>query len=761
VFALLLSFPLLCLQASGTDLPEALRAEPNTTAAWSTAQDSSVDAQLRQEASDLVVSRVVTLTPAEQLPFLLEAQGAGLLSTDLTAVFRHLDDSWDLLEDRLVENLSLPLPANQTLVHGTLIAAGQLASSHVGLLEGVSVFLNRQNYAADARQSLENLTGRQFADRDEFQVWWQSSSTLGREIWQETALREKKAEELADWRILLANGVSIDQILRGLQHSRQEINELALASLKLYDFAGATPEAKAKVSAAFRDALQNEKVLVQRRALLELVPRFLTGHEALNPLLRALKFGHPSEKQPAARLLKQIQPPEIAWDGVLSGLDGVYPAASEGPVGAENVRIALWASLSFLAPNGVSAEDQAAVELRLRQALEVESEQDVRGHIYSAIGTLTGESFLPVLESIVLNAGAATADRTEALIAMTAISQRVQKPASLSALLPTLLADAQVQIRRQAIESLSLLAQPEATTLLMQRLALETEVFLQKRILTGLTSKPSAEILEPLLTFRPAEAIHAEYGRALVAQIGNDLAAFNRAFAFFDAQADSNFQLDLAFRVARSFPADGLADTDKQGVSRKHAIAVSEYLLRFGVEDGYSVSAAEDAVGRLQDWILAEPQNGTWHYYLVELQLARNQVAEALQLMAPLLALADYPLSSKWELGLYALRRAAALEMFAEGGQLLVLLEAAGQMPPELRAYAGQESNHFQFRELQPEPEEEEAPAPEVPVGEAPAEGAAEGAPVEPGSATEAGAGTEETGDGAETPKKATSPPEM
>lgn len=760
MFALLLSFPLLCLQASGPDLPEALRAEPNTTAAWSTAQNSSVEAQQRKQASDLVVSRIVTLAPTEQLPFLLAAQGAGLLSTDLTAVFRHLDDSWELLEGRLVESLLLPLPANQDLVRGTLIASGKLASSHVGLIEGVSVFLDRQNYAADARQALDALTGRQFADRNEFQTWWQTSSTLGREIWQETALQEQKLEALRDWRTLLANGASIDQILRGLNHSRQEVNELALASLKLYDFAGATPEIKTKISAAFRDALQNEKVLVQRRALLELVPRFLTGHEALNPLLRALEFGHPSEKQPAARLLKQIQPPGIAWEGVLRGLDSAYPADAEGPMGAENVRIALWASLSFLAPNGVTAEGQAAVELRLRQALAVENGQDVRGHIHSAIGTLAGESFLPVLESIVLNANAASADRTDALIAMTAILQRVQQPASLSALLPTLLADAQVQIRRQAIESLSLLAQPQAPMLLVQRLALETEVFLQKRILTGLASKRSAEVLEPLLVFKPAEAIQADYGRALVAQIGNDLAALNRAFTYFETQADTSYQLDLAFRVARSFPIGGLAEADQQGVSRKHAIAVSKYLLRFGVEDGYSVSAAEDAVGRLQDWIKLEPQNGAWRYYLVELQLARNQVAEALQLLPPLIALADYPLSRKWELGLYALRRAAALEMFVEGRQLLDQLEALGDMPPELRTYAEQQREHFP--PLEPAPaEEEEAPAPEVPAGETPAESAGEGAAGEPGAATEAGAGTAETGDATKAPKKATSPPEM
>jgi hypothetical protein len=273
-----------------------------------------------------------------------------------------------------------------------------------------------------------------------------------------------------------------------------------------------------------------------------------------------------------------------------------------------------------------------------------------------------------------------------------------------------------------------------------------------------LASKRSAEVLEPLLIFKPAEAIQADYGRALVAQIGNDLQSFNRAFAYFDTQADTSFQLDLAFRVARSFPIDGLSEADQQDVSRKHAVAVSKYLLRFGVEDGYNVSAAEDAVGRLQDWVQLEPKNGMWRYYLVELQLARNQVAEALNLLSPLIALEDFPLSRKWELGLYALRRAAALEMYVEGCQLLDQLDSLGAMPPELKTYADQQREHFP--ELEPAVVEP-PPASETPAGETPAEGAAEGADGEPGAATEAGADGTETGDTKEAPKKASSPPEM
>ncbi len=716
MFALLLSFPLLCLQASGPELPEVLRAEPATTAAWGTAKDSSLGAEQRLEASELIVGRIITLPAAEQLPFLLEAQGAGVLTSDLQAVWRHLDDSWELLETRLIESLLLPLPANKNVVRGALLASGELASSDVGLIEGVSVFLDRQNFAADSRHALHNLTGRQFADRNEFRSWWEASSTLGREAWLESAIQERKAEELDDWRFHLNSNPSHDTILRGLQHSRQEISELALASLKLYDFAGADDATKAAISDAFRVALQDEKVLVQRKALMELVPRFLTGQDALKPLLRALEFGHPSEKQPAARLLKQIQPAAVAWEGVLRGLDGVYPADAEGPVGSENVRIALWASLNFLSANG-GAPDVGAVELRLRQALAVENDQDVRGHIHSAIGTVAGESLLTVLEGIVLNADAPQADRTDSLIAMTAISLRVEKTAALAGLLPNLLADVHAPVRRQAIESLSQLGLPEAPLLLMERLSRENEVFLQKRILAALSGKRSAEVLEPLLVFKPADALFDDYRRALVAQIGSDLPAFNRAFEYFDTQADSLFQLELVFRVAESFPLDGLEVADQQAVSRRQAVAVSKYLLRFGVQNGNS-NYAEDAVSRLREWIAAEPKNGLWMDYLVDLQLDRGEVAEALQVLPGLLALPDYNLSRKWELGLYALRNAAAGQMLVEGRQLFDLLDGMGEdMPPEWATYAEQLRGHFS--ELEPAPAEE-APVPEGPTEDSP-----------------------------------------
>ena len=140
MFALLLSFPLYCLQGGGFDLPEPLRAEPETAAAWITAQDSKAPAEQRLLASKLVVARVNSLAPAEQLPFFLKAKGSGLLPADLTTVFRQLDSRWDLLETRLIESLLLPLPAEESTVRGALLAAGELASSNVGLIEGVAVF---------------------------------------------------------------------------------------------------------------------------------------------------------------------------------------------------------------------------------------------------------------------------------------------------------------------------------------------------------------------------------------------------------------------------------------------------------------------------------------------------------------------------------------------------------------------------------------------------------------------------------------------
>ena len=238
MFSLLLSFPLLCLQAGGPDLPEALAAEPAVSEAWILAQDASKDAAARTTATEMVLGRLQTLPAEQQLPFLLEADGAGLLITNLVPIYRQLDRDWELLETRLIESLLQPLPANQDLVRGALRSSSALMSSDIGLIEGVSKFLDRQNFAADARHSLWKLTGKSFSNTAEFEIWWATSKQLGREVWLERALAASNERELSTWRALLNNSTDHLTILRGLRHELPKVRTLALAALKAHHCQG-------------------------------------------------------------------------------------------------------------------------------------------------------------------------------------------------------------------------------------------------------------------------------------------------------------------------------------------------------------------------------------------------------------------------------------------------------------------------------------------------------------------------------------------
>ncbi|MCP4091818.1 MAG: hypothetical protein GY747_00060 [Planctomycetes bacterium] len=722
MFALLLSFPLLCLQAGGPDLPEALAAEPAVIEAWSLSQDSNQEATARNAAIEMVLRRLQTLPADQQLPFLLEADGAGLLNVDLMPIYRKLDQDWELLETRLIESLLQPLPANRDLVRGALRSSSALKSSDIALIEGVSQFLDRTNFAADARHALWKLTGKSFANLAEFEIWWSNSKDLGREIWLERALAASNERELSTWRTQLNNSTDHVNILRGLRHELPEIRTLALAALKVYDF-DASPEAtQQEISTAFQDALASENLLEQRKALLELVPRLLSGQEALSPILRALKFGHASEKQPAARLLKQIQPSGVAQKGVLDALNGVYPADYEGPAGSVKVRTALWASLSFLYLDSGSNVDEDVLH-RLELALEVETNQDVRTQIHSAIGTLAGESFLPVLGAIVVNLDAASLDREESLVAMTTISKRIANTETLQKLLPQLLADPETQMRRQAIESLGLLNMSGWERLLASRLPVEEEEFLQKRMLILLGSKSSPEVLEALLAFQPATALIDPYGSALIAQIANDFATCNRVLDHFEASG----QREMAFRVVFNFQTEGLTPEQKTQMDVRYARAVSQYLIESGSQNGNSAYAADAAV-RLRERMEAEPTSLEWPHYLVRVQLDRGEVAEAITVMHLLVDHLDFPEHDKWQLGLRTLHSAAALQLIEEGRPLFekykakveVLLEAAG---PESEATVIAEFEFFtyytQVKKSYPDPEPapvEETPVPETPV---------------------------------------------
>lgn len=751
MFALLLCAPMIALQGGGPELPEALQIEPAVVEAWSALQDPSSEVAQRGAWSQLILDRLTSLPPEEQLPFLLEADGRHLLQVKLRPVYRGLDASWPALEARLLETLVAPSGQDGSLTLGAIQAAGHLASSDALLLEQLAVLLDTPEFATPARAALNSLTGREFAKQAVFLDWWAKAKDLGREAWLEEAGTLVKARELADWSRRLQSGGSPAEILLGVGHPRQPIRAMAYEALRRMDVGSLDETTRVQVAEALRVALNQESDAALRIDLLAFVPQVLKGREALSPLLRALEYGVASEREAAARYLQFVEPVEVAWEGLLRGLKGVYPASSEGPSGHVAVRLGLWSGLGTLASRG-PAPDPEAMELQIQAALAVENDRAVREYLLSAIGRLGSPEFFPVLRPLVMDPESSQADRSGALIAMTGIAERHKDASVLQAMLPQLLADDQPQVRRQAIESLRRLKLPETPELLVQRLRFEPEVVLQKELLRALADKRFVGALEHLIAFEPSPVLREEYGKALVVQIGADVASLDLAYEAMMLRFDHR---EHAFLVVRKFPREGLAEEELVELDRKYATAVSERLQWVGVENG-NASYAADAVSRLKDLMEAEPQAMQWPVYYVELQLARGEIDSAVAVMTQLATEGQLDPQPLWELGLSTLRFASANNMTEQGLVLLAALDAGKDCPDAMRFHADQ------LRVLFPVREEDgvlPAPAPHGEEGDPETgeeDGLAEGEEGEAGSLEPAEAGAE-TGS-AEPPKMVADP---
>jgi hypothetical protein len=686
---------MIVLQGGVAELPEALQIEPTVVEAWAALQDSDSDVAEREAWSLLVLERLKSLPPEEQLPFLLEADGRHLLQANLRPVYRGMDATWPALQARLLETLVAPTGQSDSLTRGAIQAAGHLASSDAPLIEQLAVLLETTEFSNPARAALDALTGREFADQEGFLAWWAGARELGREAWLEEAHEMEKARELADWSRRLQGGGSATEILIGVRHPRQPIRAMAYEALRRMNVESLDESTRGQVAEALRQALSQESDASLRIDLLAFVPQVLQGREALNPLLKALEFGVESEREAAARYLQLVEPVEVAWEGLLRGLEGVYPASAEGPSGHVAVRLGLWSGLGTLAAGG-PAPDPAALEMQIQAALAVENDRAVRDYLLSAIARLGSPEFFMTLRPLVMDPEGVQADRSGALIAMTGIVERHQDASVLQAMLPQLLADKQAQVRRQAIESLRRLKLPETAGLVVERLRVEPEVVLQKELLRVLTDQRYEGTLEPLISFEPSRVVREEYGKALVVQIGADSDYLDRAYAALGLR----FDREHAFLVIRKFPREGLNAEDLFELDRKYATAVSELLQYVGVENG-NASYAADAVSRLKDLMEAEPQELKWPVYFVELQLMRGEVGPAVAVMTEMASAGSLTKDRRWELGLTTLRFAAANSMTEQGRVLLAALDAADEVPVTMRFHADQVRVLFPAEEVE------------------------------------------------------------
>lgn len=726
MFALLLCVPLLAFQGGGPELPEALKADPAVAEAWSSLQDPATEVTLRNNASTLVLQNLAALPPSEQWSFLIEADGRGRFSISLRAQYRKIAQDWPALEARVMETLALPSGQNDALLLGAIHAAGNLATTHALLIEQLATLLENPTFSSDARLALEDITGEEFGTQKDFLTWWEGSKNLGRETWLELAHEREKGRELADWRRRLQGAAAVTEVLYGVRHPRQPIRVMAYEALRRLDFQSLDAATNLQVADALRNALDQESDAALRTALLALVPQVLTDREALNPLLRALEFGVDEERLAAARYLQLVEPVEIAWEGLLRGLDGAYPKSIEGPAGQVAVRQALWSGLGSLADR-ITIADPARLDAQFQVALEVEMVRSVRASILSAIRRLGGPNYLEVLRPLAIDPEASEVERSEVLVAMTGVAERHPEITTLQEILPALLADPQPQVRRQVISSMRKLKTARAPLLMAQRLSVETEVVLQKDLLAALGEARVADVLEVLVNFTPSQTLREAYGKALVVQIGKDFAQLEMVRAQLVKRGD----LEFAFLVVRTFPLEGLSAEDRLALDRKHATAVWEWLMLKGSGNG-NASYAADAVTRLRDLMALEPDSLAWPVYLIEVELQREQVGAIVPLLIQLLPNPAVDLHKKWELGcaaLLAADNADTPELRVQGRALLEAMLKLGEVDADYK---------FHFEQLQekfPGKEPEAVLPPPVPkpeVEDSPEEVAAEGSADEP-----------------------------
>ena len=716
-------FVAFCLQIGQPSLPAALAEQPELLAAWEVVQDSAAERETRLAQADVLLAAVVALPAPEQAPFLLDVLGSGSWPKSLNESITALEQDWPKFGDRLLEDLVLPVPDRAMRVRGAIRALGLLQNPRPEFIEGLAALLHRESLAGEARTSLTRLTGREFGGAKDFDAWWKEAKSQDRATWLESALRETQARELADWRRKLspASGAAVPPtvVVAGMQHPRASVRSLAYRALVGLDAGTLAEEQTSALTVALRQAVQMESVGELRVELLPLVPRYLQNGEALTSLLGSLEFGSAKEQLVAATNLQLVRPPRAAWDGLLRGLSRLYPEPTATPseasapnrpiqtaLGAstQEVRTALWTGLLAVGRNQEVIELVDTEELKeiLGRALVVEEVAVVRDRLFQAVGVYGDASFLPVLQPLVAlaadNGGPGVpsrqvppAERRAALAAMTAVAARGEDPGLLASMLPDLLDDPEVLVRDQAIASVQRLKISNGPILLAGRLSREAETPVLKRLLESLGKTQDGKVLQAVLDFQPPLALRDVYGKTVQVQVGRDFASLELAYQSLSARLDWR----STFALVRKFSHDGLEDAQAAQLDRLYAQAESEHLLEVGVENEFQ-GYAEEAVGLLRVLMGREPTDLRWPVYFVELQLMRGAVDEALTVMRTLVPEAGIPEARRWELGLDALRFAAAKEELWDSARaLLAELDAMVDLPEAMVYHAEQVRQMF------------------------------------------------------------------
>jgi hypothetical protein len=271
-----------------------------------------------------------------------------------------------------------------------------------------------------------------------------------------------------------------------------------------------------------------------------------------------------------------------------------------------------------------------------------------------------------------------------ALLSMTAITERAVNAPPISTLVINLLGDTEAQVRAQAIVALRRLNPDGATEELADRLSQETQIILQKQLLNALLEERSALIFEPLLLFVPPTELIEGYSRALVFQISADIALLTRAVDALSLR--QSFQTSLM--LVRAFPLDKLSLEATAILQGLHAKVLSEHLLTQSIDESNQPSV-DDALLRLRDLQSANPTEGSWLEYEIQLRLLDGDVTRCIDIVS-LLAASDSSTTAKWTLALDIMSAASEQNIADAANTVRVAMMSADALPAELEFRASQ-----------------------------------------------------------------------
>ncbi len=625
-------------------------------------------------------------TSGQKLSALIEQATSASAAVELRGKLRVLNAEWPVLPSRLLEVTLLAQPENNATITAAIRLAGELGSTNDDLLRRLSALLDSRQFATVSRSALSTICGREFADGDAFDAWYVSAQGQGREVWLETVLQQQWQQQEQLWEQRLSRSPSAAVIALAMQHRRRAVRQLAFTSLAHFDTADLDESSRTLVDDAFREAFDIERDLQLRIQLIQQTSRFVVGNEALTLLLRAIEQGKPNEATEASRQLAFITPSEFAWQALLRAIDGGYATVDGQPASNSAnaaTRLALWTGFSTLSLRP-SDTRQSAIDLLLQRGLSQESDPAVLEKIYVCTGRQAGIEFLPILEAVLFDKQRDVLHRSAALLSMTAIAERASAASSISKLVILLLGDTEKQVRAQAIVSLRRLNPDGAFELLADRLSQETQVVLQKQLLSALSQQRSIPIVDKLLTFVPPVELIEVYSRAMVFQIANDVVMLSRAVDALSLR--QSYQ--TALLLVRAFPLENISVEGTADVNRLHAKVLSQQLLKQGLNESNALFF-DDALLRLNDLQLVGAGEGMWFEYEIKLRLLRGDVQLCIEQMLSV-AGSDISDTAKWTLALDVM--SAAVEQQIDGAveNVRLAMQAAGALPAELEFRASQ-----------------------------------------------------------------------